>query len=70
MPDYDAARRQMEKANFDEYELDMVMRFIGFVQHKAQKGQFRAHRAPDTGLVEIELHSFIGRKNFMLSIKK
>lgn len=65
MPDYNAAVRQMEKAGFDEFELDAVLRVIGFIGNREHKGQLVAHRAPKSGLVEIEVRSYIGRNRFM-----
>lgn len=65
MLNYDAAVLQMEKANFDEFELDAVLRFISFIGNREQKGQLVAHRAPKAGLVEIEVRSYIGRNRFM-----
>lgn len=61
MPDYNAAVRQMEKATFDEFELDAVLRVISFISNRAHKGQLVAHRAPKAGLVEIEVRSYVGR---------
>lgn len=65
MPDYDAVVRQMKAANLNEYETDAVLRFIGFVQNRDQKGQLIAHRVDKWGLIEMEFRSYLGRKQFM-----
>lgn len=52
------------EASLDEYELDIIGKFLMFITKKTEKGKFSANRVESGGVIEVEMVHYHGRRNF------
>lgn len=52
------------ESGLDDYELDIIGKFLMFVTKKAEKGKFLANRIESGGVIEVEIVHYHGRRKF------
>lgn len=54
----------IQEASLDEYELEILSKFLLFVLKRTEKGKFTANRIESGGVIEIETTHYHGRRRF------